>query len=839
MSAQRENMTMRHKIVLSSFILYLYLLSAPAALAQDECGPQLLPGLSETVTCDPADYPDGITYSSLGDLTLEVPDDPDDDLTVNAAGVEVTGNLVDSVFWDSSAFTSGDIVGTGGAVLDYSSGTGAIGIETGGDISVQGTATHAIRALSGSGDISVTTGGRVLGSGEFGIQAQSGGGDVTIETNGAIGTFGSAAQTGIRAETSGTGTVTVTVSDQIRVDSDDAVAAIDATSGSGLLTINLPDVGSSAQVHGASGAAIRTTAGGDAVIDVGAGRLVTGFISFASGLVDSDAVTMDLTAAGETTVNNAGAIRRPSVLSGGAIQAAGGAFTLNNDNVVQGAIDFSALTGGYTFNNNAGASWELGSVSNLGAGDVNNAGTIELTRNIQGQVLELSRGIVMAPGATFTGSGDSLLLTQVILDSTPQAGGCSVTATIAPCLNLTGGVTAGQTAIRVEAWETRDNKMNAEINPGIVLVDVNGGSSDPDHFVLDEGSTNYVPDARYGAVLDTGDGLFNYALLYDPGTQQHVLASVPRDEAMEYVSFLHQMLSIWHSTSDAVAGRQADLRDGAAGGAWLRISSEETERDVTSTLTIRNNRLDFDRSYSISTRTAIVGTDLVTHDDYVFGVHAGVVSSDLDSDDSPTRDDAGDVTFGAYGGWWRNGLSLDGTVNVNYLDLDHKVQGLQSSSSKVESFGVRLEAGWRLPLSGEALYIQPLATAAYVSADIEDLLLQQYTLRFEDTDSQRAALGFRLGGEAALSRGRLGRIGYWLTARAWEEYADEANLQYAVEDGDDLVIPDDLSGSFEEIGFGVTASDREDKLSVYFSGGAQFADETDSYNVSLGARLRW
>jgi outer membrane autotransporter protein len=372
---------------------------------------------------------------------------------------------------------------------------------------------------------------------------------------------------------------------------------------------------------------------------------------------------------------------------------------------------------------------------------------------------------------------------------------------------------------------------------------VGGGTSQADHFVLDPGSDSYATDPKYDSVIDTG-GLFDYTLLYNPDTQQHLLASVPQHEALEYAAFIHEALSIWHTTSDAVAGRQADLRGGGERGGWVRVVSEETDRDFTPTVTTHGNTFTYDRSYSLATRAIIAGYDLRAGDDHVFGVHGGFMSTKLEHDDSESRDETkipslSSVTFGTYGGWWHDsGLTLDGTLNVNLLDIEHNVRdGLEDTRSNVFSVGVRAEAGWRVPLS-DAFYVQPLATASYVTADIENLNLRDYDARFEDSNSARAALGVRLGGDMALNSGKVGKLAYWLTARAWEEYADEGRVEFLT-DGDPLVIEDDISGTFEEVSLGVEATNPEGNLSAYFSTGATFGDDADNYNVSVGARMRW
>jgi hypothetical protein len=211
----------------------LALLLAPSpALADNECGLQLDPGNPETVTCDPADYasgyPDGITYSSNGDLSVVVPNGPGL-LNVFDDGISVTGNGADSIFLDASAFTStsfnnAEIRGTGGAMVDYLSDSGDIGIDVSGgrtsiNVSMRAGAgnTHGIHAVSGSGNIDILVRGILANNNSANftaIEAVTGGGDIGIVSPGGISSPSgnpNSLRNGIVAETSGDGAITIDV----------------------------------------------------------------------------------------------------------------------------------------------------------------------------------------------------------------------------------------------------------------------------------------------------------------------------------------------------------------------------------------------------------------------------------------------------------------------------------------------------------------------------------------------------------------------------------------------------------------------------------------------------
>lgn len=861
-AALRESPSKAGLLQGASIALAALFLAAPGiALADDECGAQVDSGNPESFNCSDPDYGSGVTYATDGDLTLIFNNAGSPARSnIGGAGINVTGSGMDGVTINSAGTdTELDSAGATGALVGVTTVNGDIDIDVEELDADFAPTTHGIFAEStGSGDIFIDTTGNVdtlSGTNpdtSIGIEAVTASGDIAITTGGNV----DGNQYGIKVEAGGSGRLDIVLGGDIDIDDDTGITAIDATTGTGLLTIDIVSTGSFDTINGRGGNAIHANAGGDAVINIGEGRQVRSSL-------DSTAV-LDLTVAGETAVNNAGSISGPS------IQISGESLTINNDGSLGSSIDLSDLNGGYVFNNNAGATWNAGvfggpQTSHLGTGILNNAGTIDIGgASSLDRIGSENNRVVSAPGSTFTGTGDSTLEALTFLNGVGQSDCANVKVT--GCLDLQGGATAGQTSvlIQVRFTELVTGPLTAatSVNPGIVIVDVGGGSSQAGQFVLDPDSHTFIPsigagpgqtiplyaeDPIYGAVLDTsrlgiGGGIFDYALLYNPDNQQHVLASVPQSQAIEYVGFIRQAASIWHTTTDAVVGRQAALRDGATGKLWARYVGDSTDYDASPLFTSHGNTFVYDQEYSFDTKALIIGLDLISGDDRAFGVHGGLVDTRAKFDETGTSDNSEGVTAGLYGAWWNeSGLSLDATVNLNALTVDHTVSDdFESGDSDVRSLGARIEAGWRLPLMEETLYVQPLATAAYVTADFDDVDLRDNEVSFEGTESSRAGLGARLGGAVNLDHDMIGRLGYWLTARAWEEYADEGEARFATRDGSHLSIADDRSGSFEEVDLGFDISSRDGNLNVHFAAGMQFGDEIESSSrLSIGARLNW
>lgn len=368
----RENMTMRHKIVLSSFIFALF--SAAPAAAQDECGVQTTD--PETIQCATGDYATGITYSSAGDLTLEVLDDAAD-LNVFDQGIAVTGNGDDNIAFDSTGLTTGSVSGTGGALIDYRSAGGSIDVRTGSLITRDNNSrvAHAIRAEStAGGDIAIETDDDIFGA-DTGIEALTDG-DIEIETNGSL----RFTDVGIRA-VSGAGNVSFTANDFI---SDPVV--LDTSGGAGSLTVEMNAHLSDLQATSGTGpllinvnaggrigtSSLTTTSGGNAEINLLPGSQIQ-----ASGGAGID---MNPAAGTTTTLNNDILIRTDPVssrttdmvvFSGGGE----GEIVVNNAGGLYGAVDFAANDGGVTFNNRApdaahpeAGGWSFVGLSRFGGG---------------------------------------------------------------------------------------------------------------------------------------------------------------------------------------------------------------------------------------------------------------------------------------------------------------------------------------------------------------------------------------------------------------------------------------------------------------------------------------
>lgn len=328
----------------------MLLLSPNLSTAQNECGLQQQPGVAETLTCTPGDYSNGIRYTADGDLTLIVPQGAGD-LTLDAFGARLNATGDDALAWDANAF-AGVIRGSGGALIELQTETGDIDIVAN-RITGSASASHGIRAISGDGDIRVQTNG-LIGAVGAAVEASTGG-DILLELNAATNNPVIADTTG------GAGT--------LQVDLRARAAALELSSGSGLMTVNL--------LPGANVVRLETDAQGDAVINHRAGATQS-----LPNRTDQTFAFLNAAAETVTTINVlspliAKASQEPYVGSSRPyIRGFGdGNYVLNNRALINSAFDFSASTGGLNFDNHGAdgvtdaASWIFSGVTEFSAGD--------------------------------------------------------------------------------------------------------------------------------------------------------------------------------------------------------------------------------------------------------------------------------------------------------------------------------------------------------------------------------------------------------------------------------------------------------------------------------------
>lgn len=446
--------------------------------------------------------------------------------------------------------------------------------------------------------------------------------------------------------------------------------------------------------------------------------------------------------------------------------------------------------------------------------------------------------IVVTGGTTFTGSNGSRLLMDANLGAAGQAD-CSA-AVVADCFDLRGQATAGETAIIVN----NVGGMPGVANTGIVLVDVNGGSSAAGHFLLSSASSGWKsnPGSPDG-LLDMG--LFVYDLAYDEDSQRHLLVSSPDVEALEFDVLGAAAHAVWETTTGSWFNRQVDLRDsrrqdgGRSGaGTWLKLSDSHVDRTNYQSYDISNGPLKFNTSYQQAVTALVGGVDLMSAGGaFVVGITGGWVDSTVKFQSSPTDAKLDGFSLGAYASYIGDAFFFDAILNANQLDLEHNSPtiGLTGLAGQVDTLGFQAEMGLRVVVPDSETYLEPVLTLAYTTASLGRLAVGEAAVSLDDAKSFRAAVGGRIVGRVPLSAVD---ARFAFTGRIWEELEGE-NRMHLTSNGQGFSYFDDNTGTLGEVGLGLTVRTLDGRMSAFFDGGARFRDAYVNTTLSLGVRYHW
>ncbi|PWW04468.1 hypothetical protein DFR52_1011167 [Hoeflea marina] len=256
--------------------------------------------------------------------------------------------------------------------------------------------TNGITATAtAAGNVTVDGSGSVTGTAGYGISATSAGGNVLVDKSIAGGTV-SGASDGIIAITTGTGTATVTVANNVTGTSNDGIRL---GSGTGWVTLNINGSGT-------------VVTGGANAVNVTGGSLAN--TSANLGTISSAANAFNFSGAGTGVFTNAnlafGDIQTAAgVTSFQLVNSATGAWTLNagNTSTFAGTADRLTNNGIFNVSNNLVTGIEFltntGTISSVGASTITMAGAAPVLDNTGGVITSTGNS---ATGDVLTVNGD-------------------------------------------------------------------------------------------------------------------------------------------------------------------------------------------------------------------------------------------------------------------------------------------------------------------------------------------------------------------------------------------------------------------------------------------------
>ncbi len=469
-------------------------------------------------------------------------------------------------------------------------------------------------------------------------------------------------------------------------------------------------------------------------------------------------------------------------------------------------------------------------------------------------------GDITVIGGNFNGSGNSQLGVDTFVAGNNNS---------SSDLMIVTGATSGTTNIIVRDLNGGPGSYNTT---GIPLVAVTSGVTSPDHFRLDQSSTNY--DSRFGGVLDKG--LFFYYLTQkgDPvfaGGTDHVLVSAPDQELYELSKAATAAQNIWYETTGTWLERTADLRNFlmargnmAAGagadmpvkarpiapmptrsitpGVWLKALGSWTDRDSNDTFSGIGRQFGFDTSYKQKTFGLIGGIDGGwDYKDSVFmvGLLGGYIDSKVDFNATSNGLDYKGGTVGAYATYLNRGFFFDTVFKADLLKMSWSAPtlggfGFSAPESDANSYGVMVDTGYRIFDNG-AFFFEPLGSFAWVRTSIDSINVLGTSLNFGDSDSVRGSLGGRLG---FASMWGATKVEASITGRVWHEFDDPNPLQ-VVTSGPLLQIQDQFTGTYGDVNGTLNFIGLTSGWSTFANGGVKFNSDFTTVSAKGGFRYQW
>ena len=476
----------------------------------------------------------------------------------------------------------------------------------------------------------------------------------------------------------------------------------------------------------------------------------------------------------------------------------------------------------------------------------------------------LISSVLSAPGTLFTGAGASMILLDAVFGNgvaqtncQDRTGGAEAYFRLpgADCIDLREGATAGSTQIIVRDARSSDQGV---YNPdGIVIVDVNGGQSEAEHFTLSPESDHYRQTASGRGVIDKG--LFVFPLIYDETTQQHKLVGIPGASALQLPLLTHAAQSLARQVTASGLDERSQtvrsaLRSGAAvgGGFWGEFGQSTIERDLVQPMTAAGDTLSFNNDYDQDSSTMILGGDwLISNGDktaWLVGGSIGYVRSEVGFSESGNNADLEGVALGLHGGYLTGHWFLNAGYSQSFLQVDDYVPTFSLSTdgsgadTKAQTQSVRVDGGRRFSLT-DALHLEPLVSLAWIRADFDDLLVASpdnalaasNRAKFGNAVSLRGALGARIGFDHAISALRLR---YALTGRYWNEFDGQTDVRISSADPE-AQLSDTFDGSFLDLAGRISLSDAEGHISGYVDATSVSGDGYSSLGFSAGFRYQW
>ncbi|MCP4307176.1 MAG: autotransporter domain-containing protein, partial [bacterium] len=231
-------------------------------------------------------------------------------------------------------------------------------------------------------------------------------------------------------------------------------------------------------------------------------------------------------------------------------------------------------------------------------------------------------------------------------------------------------------------------------------------------------------------------------------------------------------------------------------------------------------------------------TGELNNGDLMIGALGGYITSNTDFKKTDTKTSISGGTAGIYATYLNGGLFVDGVFKADFVDVNHNTGfGTADSRGKTSAItmGGILDTGYRFQGENYA-YVEPLATIAYSSTDVDDMKLLGNTVSFADGDNLLGRLGLRAGTSVATGNGSY--VEPFVVANVWNQFDGDNAATLSSAGAGDVKVKDDTSGASYQVGGGIELRNTNG-FSAFLKGHYQWGNGLEGGSGRGGVRVNW
>jgi outer membrane autotransporter protein len=406
-------------------------------------------------------------------------------------------------------------------------------------------------------------------------------------------------------------------------------------------------------------------------------------------------------------------------------------------------------------------------------------------------------------------------------------------------LLVIGGEVLGRTRVRV----TNLYEGNGAYDPiGVKIVQADASFGDGTEFYLTEPVKSGLFD--YGLFFDNSGETDDWYLRSDVngagealGSVQTGLTTLFTESAGTWNQRTTELRDAFRDITGSTVGTHGSVSlpptNGPGHGAWLVAFGGSQTRGASFTTTIDT----YDGSYRQSAVGLLGGIDTAVDVEgegtLLAGFLAGYMSSSMNF---ATEGTAGSLRGGSIGGYLtylQGGLFADLLLKADFVSLAYSSGG-STANSTGRALGAIADVGYRV--DNGPMFIEPLATLAYVNTTTGGFELLGTTIVFPNGNSLLGRAGVRAGNNSLSTTTE--RIETYLTASVWNDFLNGGSA--TIESGGTEVTVANLgSGLYFEVGGGIEIASLVNGVSGFLRGDVQFGQSVSGGSGRAGVRVNW